>query len=182
VKYVGIAAHSKDVSEDLKAKASVFLRELRSKCPNDVALVVGGYWGLMKFVVDEGLSLGFNVVVLPPIEQEDVEFPEKVFVIKTGTSYRVRSVFLARTSDALVVLGGGAGCMQELVTAYTEGKPIFALVGTGMPTDVVVNLPEYLDDRHLAPIKKYLNPVELTSELCRTISERKGRKPLVKHG
>ncbi len=180
--YVGIAAHSGNVGDDLKAKTSTFLRELRTHCPDDTVLVVGGYWGLMKFVVDESLGLGFKVVILPPIEREDVDFPEKAFVIKTGTSYRVRSVFLVRTSDALVVLGGGAGCLQELITAYTEGKPVFALVGTGMPTDLIINLPEYLDDRYLASVKKYSNPTELALELCQTLLKRESRKTLIKHG
>lgn len=129
-------------------------------------LVVGGYWGLMKEVVDLALKLGFKVIIMPPLEREDVSFPEEAIVVRTGTSYRVRSVFLVRTSDVLVVLGGGAGCIQELVTAYTEGKPSYVLVDTGMPTDFIDSMPEYLDHRKLAPIIKYRDEEALLRDLC----------------
>lgn len=138
-------------------------------------MVVGGYWGLMKFVVDSALELGFKVLIIPPLEQEEVLFPEEAVVIKTGTSYRVRSVFLARTSDVLVVLGGGAGCIQELVTAYTEGKPTYVLVGTGMPTDIVKDIPEYLDHRKLAPVMKYQDENTLIKDLCNYLKTIKTR-------
>jgi len=71
---------------------------------------------LMKYVVDKAIELGFNVIILPPVGLEDASFPEKAIVVKTGVSFRNRSVFLARTVDVLVVLGGGGGCIQELVT------------------------------------------------------------------
>jgi len=166
-KYVGFAAHSGSVSEKLVLKTSKIVRGLRD-CygADDLILVVGGYWGLMKEVVDLALELSFKVLIMPPLEQEDVSFPEKAIVVKTGTSYRVRSVFLVRTSDILVVLGGGAGCIQELVTAYTEGKPSYVLVDTGMPTDIIKNIPEYLDYRELAPIMKYHDEDTLLRDLC----------------
>jgi uncharacterized protein (TIGR00725 family) len=143
---------------------------------NDLVFVVGGYWGLMKEVVNSALELGFKVLIIPPIEQEDVQFPEGAIVVKTGTSYRVRSVFLARTSDVLVVLGGGAGCIQELVTAYTEGKPSYVLVGTGMPSDVVEKMPEYLDHRELAPVMKYRDENTLIKDLCNHLKQMKAER------
>jgi uncharacterized protein (TIGR00725 family) len=164
--YVGVAAHSEEPDPVLVSKAHRFLESLRLECGGDVKIVVGGYWGLMKHVVDKALELGFTVVVLPPVELEGVEFPEKAIVVKTGVSFRNRSVFLARTSDVLVVLGGGAGCLQELVTAYTEGKPVYVLTRTGYPTDIVENLPRYLDHRMLAPIERSDDPVELARRVC----------------
>lgn len=168
IKYVGFAAHSEDVSSELAAKATRIIEGL-SECYNadSLAIVVGGYWGLMRKVVDAALELGLRVIIMPPLEREDVEFPERAIVIRTGASYRLRSIFLVRTSDALVVLGGGAGCLQELVTAYTEGRPSFVLVGTGLPTDIVAGLPEYLDHRRLAPIKRYSDELSLLEDLCK---------------
>lgn len=145
-------------------------------------MVVGGYWGLMKDVVDSALDAGMRVVILPPLEREHIDFPEDALVIKTGTSYRVRSIFLVRTSDVLVVLGGGAGCIQELITAYTEGKPAYVLVGTGMPTDVIETLPEYLDQRKLAPIRKYSSEDILLKDLCEHLRMSKPRHELQQHG
>ena len=176
VLYIGIAAHSEEPSETLLVKARRFLEELSRTCGSTSRLVVGGYWGLMKHVVDYALDLGFTVIILPPLELEHVDFPEKAIVVKTGVSFRTRSVFLVRTSDLLVVLGGGAGCLQELVTAYTEKKPVYVLVDTGYPTDIVKTWPEYLDNRALAPVVKISDPVELAKRVCesgkRTSSKR----------
>jgi len=161
----------------LISRVSRIVRGLR-ECydANDLVFVVGGYWGLMKEVVNLALELGFKVIIIPPIEQEDVRFPEGAIVVKTGTSYRVRSVFLVRTSDVLVVLGGGAGCIQELITAYTEGKPSYVLVGTGMPTDVIEEMPEYLDYRELAPVMKYRDENTLLKDLCDHLKHMKAEK------
>lgn len=145
-------------------------------------MVVGGYWGLMKEVVDSALGTGVKALILPPLEQEHVDFPEGALVVRTGTSYRVRSIFLVRTSDVFVVLGGGAGCLQELVTAYTEGKPTYVLVRTGMPTDVVEALPEYLDQRKLAPIRKYSSEDVLLRDLCEYLRISEPRRELPRHG
>jgi len=91
----------------------------------------------MKYIVDYALEKGFKIVLFPPIEKEGVEFPSNVIVIKTGVSYRVRSIFLVRTSDVLVVLGGASGTIQEITSAYCENKAIFVLVDTGFPSDKI---------------------------------------------
>ena len=165
--YIGVAAHSGEPGLELARATRTFITLLREKCGVNHKIVVGGYWGLMRIVVDEALDKGFTVIVLPPVEREDAAFPEKAIVVKTGLSFRSRSVVLARSSDALVVLGGGSGCIQEAVTAYTEAKPVYALVGTGYPTDIIEKWPEYLDERRLAPVRKYRDIDHLVEDLCK---------------
>jgi hypothetical protein len=96
--YVGIAAYSEEPSLELLEKSYLFLEELSSSCGRSIRLIVGGYWGLMKYVVDKALDLGFTVVILPPVEREHVGFPERA-VVRTGLTFRARSVSLVRTSD-----------------------------------------------------------------------------------
>jgi len=43
------------------------------------------------------------VIILPPVELEDVSFPEKAIVVKTGVSLRNRSVFLAKALTGLTI-------------------------------------------------------------------------------
>ncbi len=179
---MSFAAHSGDVDESLRLKTLRLFRGLGECSPDNLTVVVGGYWGLMKDVVDVSLSLGLKVLILPPLELEHVNFPEGALVVKTGTSFRVRSVFMVRTSDVLVVLGGGAGCLQELVTAYTEGKPTYVLVKTGLPTDVTEGLPEYLDHRKLAPLKKFDDESELLKDLCEHLRNLKPQQAPSIHG
>jgi len=125
----------------------------------------------MKVIVDEALRRGLKVVVLPPVEREDMEFPEEALVLRTGLSYRLRSVAMVRSCDALVVLGGASGTIQELATAYTEGKPVLLLL-SGLPSDEVPALAPYLDNRRVAEIKVFDGVERLVPELCLTLAER----------
>ena len=171
MKYVGIAAYSGSPSETLIEGAREFIARLAERADRDkIALVLGGYWGLMKYVVDEALDIGFKVIIMPPESMEDIYFPEDAIVIKTGTSFRVRSVFLVRTSDVLVALGGASGSIQEVVTAYTEGKNIFVLGGSGMPTDRLSSFSPYVDDRRTSKITIVNNPRELADKVIDSVS------------
>ncbi|MFB6469709.1 MAG: LOG family protein [Vulcanisaeta sp. AZ3] len=164
---IAIAAHSSSVDAKVEAMARDFLKELHSRCP-DATLVLGGYWGFMKFVVDEALKLGFRVVVVLPIERHDVELPSGVVRIDSGCEFRCRSVVLVRSGDLLVVLGGGAGTMVEVLLAYAIGRPVFVLTGTNLSSDVLPKaFPEYVDDRRVVRIRYLDDPVRLAQEVCR---------------
>ncbi len=172
MRYIGIAAYSGPPPDHLKAAAEEFLHNLAlCRSVDDIVIVTGGYWGLMKYIVDHALSIGFKVIIIPPLEMEDIRFPLNALVIRTGTSFRVRSVFLVRTSEVLVALGGAAGTMQEIVTAYTEGIPIFVLGMTGLPTDKFYSLSPYLDDRKRSEIKFFNDPKSLTQAVCKYLEE-----------
>ena len=106
---VAVAAHSGPPGPDHESRIREFARLLASRCGGSTVLLVGGYWGFMRVLVDEALALGMRVVLFPPVEREDVEFPEGAVVLRLGLSYRMRSVAMVRSSDALVVLGGASG-------------------------------------------------------------------------
>ncbi len=172
MRYVGIAAYSGTPPEHLRVAAEEFIH-LLSACARSrwgIVVVVGGYWGLMRHVVDAALSEGLKVVILPPLEMEDVRFPEGAVVVRTGTSFRVRSVFLVRTSEVLVAMGGASGTMQEVVTAYTEGVPVVVL-RSGLPSDRLESLAPYLDDRKTSLITYVDTPEELANQVCRLLGE-----------
>ncbi len=172
MRYVGIAAYSGMPFGELAEAARAFIRELGKLVDvKHTAIVTGGYWGLMRVVVDAALKEGFHVVIIPPHEEEGAPFPEDAVVVKTGTSFRVRSVFLVRTSNVLVVLGGAAGSIQEAVTAYTEGVPILVLSGYGMPTDRLRALAPYLDNRELARIYIVESPSILAKAVAKVLKE-----------
>jgi len=172
LRYVGIAAYSGPPSDSLKEAAIEFIETLASCIePSSIVLVTGGYWGLMRIIVDEALKLGFKVLILPPLEMEDVKFPSDAIVVRTGTSFRVRSVFLVRTSEVLVALGGASGTIQEVITAYAEGVPIYILGMTGLPTDKLTVFSPYIDDRRTSIIKVINDPRSLANEVCKYLRE-----------
>ena len=175
MKIVAVAAYSGDPPTELVAKATKFINTLASKCGENIVLAFGGYWGLMKVMVDEAIKLGMKVLIFPPIEREEWVFPGEAIVVKTGTGFRLRSVALVRTGDVLVAMGGGAGTIQEIVTAYAEGKDIFLLTPTGLASDRIASLAPYIDERRLARLKIFSDPVQMGEEVCRCLC--KGSKP-----
>ncbi|AWR95124.1 LOG family protein [Acidianus brierleyi] len=163
---IAIAAHSGEYNEEMKIKVKEFLEGVSNECKNPV-LLLGGYWGLMKEVVDQACNLGLRVILLLPIENEDVSPPDSVIKIKTGMEYRARSIPLIRSSDAVVALGGGVGTEIEILMGYGMGKPVFVLSNTGFSTDKLIKaFPDYFDHREVVKVSYIDNPRELAKTLC----------------
>ncbi|MEZ0248276.1 MAG: LOG family protein [Thermoproteus sp.] len=161
---LAVAAHSTD-SERVAPKISAFFDEL-VKCAKPVVLV-GGYWGLMRRVVDESLRRGLTAVAILPIEREDVEVPEGLIAIKTGCEYRCRSVMLIRSADVVVAFGGAAGTMIEIFMAYAMGKPVYILTDTGLASDRLKRaFSEYIDERMTSALKYFDDAREMARAVC----------------
>ena len=74
---------------------------------------------------------GGLVVGISPAENfkehiEKYKLPTDVFdvIIYTGFGYKGRNVINVRSADAVVAISGRIGTLNELTTAYDEGKPI----------------------------------------------------------
>ncbi|WP_460024099.1 SLOG cluster 4 domain-containing protein [Infirmifilum sp. SLHALR2] len=171
MKIIGVACLGTEPPESLKEKARLFVARVREFCGTNTFIALGGYWGLMRVVADEALASGLGVIIFPPLEREAEHFPDAAIVVRTGMGFRLRSVVLARTADILVALGGEAGTMQEVFTAYLEGKPVLVLGGTGLSTDKLSAFAPYVDSRALATVKIIEDPVALAEEACRVLAE-----------
>ena len=164
---VGVAAYSGQPTPSLLEACRMFVRSLTSRCKDRVALVVGGYWGLMKCVVDEAVREGLTVVIVPPVDREDAGYPEEAVVMSTGCDPRCRSVALVRSSHVLVALGGAVGTLIEVLLAYSYGKPVYILGGTGLDTDRYRGVLEpHADHRGLARVEYVEDPVEIAEKAC----------------
>ena len=133
---IGGAVYSGSLPERLHGEVRLLLKGIRERCPEAV-IIVGGYRGGMKTVVDEALAQELRVVAVIPRDYEGDPYPPSVVVVRTGMDVRARSVVLVRSSDVLVVVGGGSGTLMEAVTAYSLGVPVVYMVSTGLPTDAL---------------------------------------------
>ena len=175
---IGIAAYSGDPPPKAVSKVSKLVEYFVEICRdvlNDVVFLVGGYEGLMRFFIDKVLDHRLRVVLIPPVEQEDKRFPEEAIVIKTGVTFIVRSSILVHSSDILLALGGGVGTLEEVITAHNEGKPVYVLIDTDLPTDTLKLLPERIDLRTSNPVKLYSDPEKLAVDLCSELKLLKSR-------
>jgi hypothetical protein len=56
-------------------------------------------------------------------------------ILYTGLGLMERDIINIRSSDAIVLLGGGIGTLNEFTVAYDEGKVVGVLVGSGGVSD-----------------------------------------------
>jgi len=72
-------------------------------------------------------------------------------ILYTGQGFMERDIINIRSSDAVVIIGGGIGTLNELIIAYDEGFPIGILTSTGGISDDVPHIIEELCQRKLPP-------------------------------
>ncbi|MBN2096402.1 LOG family protein [Candidatus Peregrinibacteria bacterium] len=61
-------------------------------------------------------------------------------ILYTGLGLMERDIINIRSSDAIVLLGGGIGTMNEFTVAYDEGKVIGVLEGSGGVSDHIEDI------------------------------------------
>ncbi|MGB9730176.1 MAG: hypothetical protein ACP5GU_08185 [Thermoprotei archaeon] len=165
---VGVAAHSEGSNRELA-------RRFVEKLSNDVRIILGGYWGLMRDVADVAAERGIQVVFILPNNPRELPPRNKFFIpIDTGLDFKARSTILVRSSDILVTLGGEIGTMIELFMAYSYGKPVVILRNTGLSTDKLEKaFNSSFDNRLTAPIIYVNTPEELAEKALAIASKGK---------
>lgn len=118
-------------------------------------LVNGGTGGVMEASAqgaksEGGLTIGF----LPQADFSHAN-PSIDVALPTGMG-TMRNILTARCCEALVMVGGGVGTLNELTIAYDVGTPVIALRGTGGWADrIAASLVEgrWLDERRVAELE-----------------------------
>ncbi len=72
-------------------------------------------------------------------------------ILYTGLGFMERDVINIRSSDGVVIIGGGIGTLNEFTVAYEEGRPIGVLTNTGGISDSIPHIVEELCHRKIAP-------------------------------
>jgi uncharacterized protein (TIGR00725 family) len=125
-------------------------------------IVSGGLGGVMEAASRGakeagGLTLGF----LPSMDKSTGNAFLDI-VLPTGLG-RARNLITARGCDAIVMIGGGCGTLNELTISYAEGRPIVVLRGSGGWADRIEPVlydGRYLDDRKTVSIDFADSPAE----------------------
>lgn len=95
-------------------------------------------------------------------------------ILYTGMGLMERDIINIRSSDAIILLGGGVGTLNEFTVAYDEGKIIGVLEGSGGIAD---NIPEILTicDRKLEDYIIFdANPQKLIEKIMEKLASREG--------
>jgi uncharacterized protein (TIGR00725 family) len=84
-------------------------------------------------------SIGFSPAASRLAHVKKYKLPLDGFdtILFTGFEYTGRNLLLVRSSDAVVMVGGRIGTLNELTIAIEEHKPIGVLLGSGGMTEEV---------------------------------------------
>ena len=89
-------------------------------------------------------------------------------IIFTGFNYSGRNLLLTKAADAVIVICGGFGTLNEFTIALEDNKPLGILEGTGGAAEEISNLLMKIDDPHRHGQGKVIfskEPKELVSRL-----------------
>jgi len=72
-------------------------------------------------------------------------------LIFTGQGFMERDIINIRSCDAVVIISGGIGTLNEFTIAYDEGRPIGILTNSGGISNSIPHIVEEICERQLPP-------------------------------
>lgn len=138
---VGVMGSARDLMEGDDLLVRLGHRLAAAIVDHGCCVITGATTGLPDLVARQvralgGLSIGISPAASPeghralgmPDDAADV-------IVFSGFGLKGRNVINIRTSDIVIIMGGGIGTLNELTIAYDEGKVIGVLEGSGGVAD-----------------------------------------------
>ena len=141
---VGVMGSSSDgaLANDERGLALVAGRLGQVIAERGCVLVTGATTGLPDIVSQAARSRGGLTIGISPapssnehVSEYSLPYDGVDVMVYTGFGLKGRNVINIRTSDIVVICGGGIGTLNEFTIAYDEGKVIGVLEGTGGVAD-----------------------------------------------
>ncbi len=141
---VGVMGSSSEaaLANDERGLALVAGRLGQAIAERGCVLVTGATTGLPDIVSRAarrrgGLTIGISPAPSWNEHVSEYSLPEDSVdvIVYTGFGLKGRNVVNIRTSDIVIIFGGGIGTLNEFTIAYDEGKVIGLLEGTGGVAD-----------------------------------------------
>ncbi|MDX1608317.1 MAG: hypothetical protein R3251_03855 [Candidatus Spechtbacterales bacterium] len=138
------AADTGHCEPDALKKAEELGREI---VRHNAVLVTGAttgtpFWAAKGAKAEDGFSVGFSPAYS---EKEHIDYynlPTEYMdiIIYTGFDFSGRNLMLTRAADAVFIVCGRSGTMNEFTVAFEDNKPIGVLEGTGGTADLIREL------------------------------------------
>lgn len=144
------------------------------------ALITGAtsgapYWAAKGAKDAGGISIGISPAASELAHIKKYRLPVDYFdlIMYTGFNYSGRNLLLIRSSDAVIVVCGRIGTLNEFTIAFEDHRPIGVLTGTGGEADMIKYI---VDNSHRGPgkIVYHEDPHELVKEVIKLIQADKG--------
>lgn len=176
------ASETGHCAPDAFEKAETVGREVAKR---GLILVTGAttgipYWAAKGAKAEGGIVIGLSPAASKAAHMKTYRLPTDYhdLIVYTGFEYSGRNLLLTRSSDAVIIICGRIGTLNEFTIAFEDEKPIGVLEGTGGTADFLRDL---VGRSHRGPGKiVYANdPAELIDRLLVIIEaeeERNGTK------
>jgi len=171
------AAQISHCAKNVEKLASEVGREIvRQNC----ILITGATTGVPYFAAKganhAGVSIGFSPAASELEHRKVYKLPLDEFdvMVYTGFDYSGRNLLMTRAADAVIIICGRMGTLNEFTIAYEDGKPLGVLQGSGGTADLI----KYLTER---PHKKRgtiiydTDPRRLVQKIIGHLKKIKGR-------
>ena len=171
--WVSGAAETGFCSADACSHAETVGREIAK---HGLVLVTGAttgipYWSAKGAKAEGGTVIGLSPAASKAAHVRTYRLPTEYhdLIVYTGFEYSGRNLLLTRSSDAVIVICGRIGTLNEFTIAFEDQKPIGILEGTGGTADMVREL---LEKSHRGPGKVVFSkdPADLVKKLITLIS------------
>lgn len=146
------------IGAEIARRGHIFINGACPGLPNDalIAAQAGG---------------GFTVGVSPAFSEyqhihEYLSPHDHDLIIYTGMGFMERDIINIRSSDAIIIIGGGIGTLNEFTIAYDEGRPIGIVTHSGGISNSIPHVVQEICKREIPPnIVFDDDPVKLMDKL-----------------
>ncbi len=120
-----------------------------------------------------GLVMGISPAFSEKEHIEQYKSPKEYYdiIIYTGLGLMERDIINIRSSDAIILLGGGVGTLNEFTVAYDEGKIVGVLEGSGGVSDHIPEILEICNRKQNGNIVFSKEPEELVRKILEAIKK-----------
>lgn len=139
-------------------------------------LTTGATIGLPQYAArgakdNGGLSIGFSPAasVREHLRAYRLPIEEFDYINFTNMDYVGRDVYLVRSSDALITVGGRMGSLHEFSTAIESHKPCAVLLGSGGLADFIPSLVEKIPTPNAKDIIYDTDPARLVDRVIKEL-------------
>lgn len=121
-----------------------------------------------------GLVMGISPAFSEKEHIEKYKSPREYYdmILYTGLGLMERDIINIRSSDAIILLGGGIGTLNEFTVAFDEGKIIGVLKGSGGVSNHIKEILHICDRELNGNIVFDRDPKKLLDKVLNLISER----------
>lgn len=124
---------AKEIGKEIVAQNGVLITGATTGAP---------YWAAIGAKEAGGFSVGVSPAASERDHVEHYHLPTDQFdiIIYTGFRYSGRNLLLTRASDAVIIVCGRMGTLNEFTVAFEDEKPIGVLEGSGGTADEIREL------------------------------------------